>query len=203
MLSLFKNYPCENYFNDNIEKVLPVAAEGGDDAVRDWINSQWLVFRMLYKDWIDKMFAKNSAHTEKYLKEVRISPLFFLPDLIDMFQRFAGRIKLYVTNNAAAINNLRLQMHGHGNRSPSTASYAPSQRSPLSSERGRVNLGLLEQDKWLSNVIRNVVDAAKRDPSVDFASMIKIQWMIFKDNFGGSMVGVDYKILEEVSILIH
>ena len=72
----------------------------------------------------------------------------------------------------------------------------------MSSERGRINLELLEQDKWLSNVIRNVVDAAKRDSSVDFASMIKIQWMIFKDNFGGSMSGVDYKVLEEVS-LIH
>ena len=106
MLSLFKNYPCENYFNDNIEKVLPVAAEGGDTAVRTWIDSNWLVFRMLYKSWLDKMFAKNTSHTEKYLREVGF--LFsFLFDLIYLFQRFSSRIKSYVAGNKDAINIVR------------------------------------------------------------------------------------------------
>ena len=74
MLSLFKNHPCDNFFNDNLDKVIQVAAEGGDTAVRAWAKTNWLVFRMLYKSWIDEMSLKNSRHTEKYLKDV----VFFL-----------------------------------------------------------------------------------------------------------------------------
>ena len=73
MKSIYKETPCEQYFVDHISEVLPIAASVDTfdhKIVRDWIDTQWPVFRMRYKLDLDTMREQNFLYTDKYLKAV-------------------------------------------------------------------------------------------------------------------------------------